>query len=179
VLPSAERNASGSGSDPAAERIEGDQIGGRPLVDAFIMERITSAAEMTAASKQARRAGGRVGFVPTLGALHAVHISLVRAARAQADLVVASIFVNPKQFGPNEDFAKYPRSLESDEAMLAAEKTDFLFHPSVDEMYPAGATAWVEVEGISDKLDGRSRPGHFRGVTTVVAKLFNSVQPDL
>ncbi|HMF91415.1 MAG TPA: pantoate--beta-alanine ligase [Candidatus Angelobacter sp.] len=143
------------------------------------MERITSAAEMTAASKQARRAGRRVGFVPTMGALHAGHISLVRAARAQADLVVASIFVNPKQFGPNEDFAKYPRSLESDEAMLAAEKTDFLFHPSVDEMYPAGATAWVEVEGISDKLDGRSRPGHFRGVTTVVAKLFNIVQPDL
>jgi pantoate--beta-alanine ligase len=140
---------------------------------------ITSAAEMTAVSKQARRAGKGVGFVPTMGALHAGHISLVRAARAQSEVVVASIFVNPKQFGPNEDFAKYPRSLESDAAMLAAEKTDYLFCPSVDEMYPASATAWVEVEGISDKLDGRSRPGHFRGVTTVVAKLFNIVQPNL
>lgn len=140
---------------------------------------ITSAAEMTALSKQARRAGRRVGFVPTMGALHAGHISLVRAARAQADVIVASVFVNPKQFGPNEDFAKYPRSLESDAALLLAEKTDYLFCPSVDEMYPAGATAWVEVAGISDKLDGRSRPGHFRGVTTVVAKLFNVVQPDL
>jgi pantoate--beta-alanine ligase len=143
------------------------------------MERITSAAEMTSVSKQARRAGRGVGFVPTMGALHAGHFSLVRAARSQSDVVVASIFVNPKQFGPNEDFAKYPRSLESDAKMLAAEKTDVLFCPSVEEMYPAGATAWVEVEGISDKLDGRSRPGHFRGVTTVVAKLFNIVLPDL
>ncbi len=143
------------------------------------MERITSAAEMAALSKQARRAGRRVGFVPTMGALHAGHLSLARAARAQAGVVVVSIFVNPKQFGPNEDFATYPRSLESDAALLVAEKTDYLFCPSLDEMYPAGATAWVEVEGISDKLDGRSRPGHFRGVTTVVAKLFNIVQPDL
>jgi pantoate--beta-alanine ligase len=143
------------------------------------MDRITSAAEMTSVSKQARRAGRGVGFVPTMGALHAGHLSLVRAARSQSDVVVASIFVNPKQFGPNEDFAKYPRSLESDAKMLATEKTDVLFCPSVEEMYPAGATAWVEVEGISDKLDGRSRPGHFRGVTTVVAKLFNIVLPDL
>src|SRR5215472_5490826 len=140
---------------------------------------ISSPSEMTRLSREARCAGKRIGFVPTMGALHAGHISLVRAARAQADVVVASIFVNPKQFGPNEDFAKYPRSFESDVKMLAAEKTDFLFHPTVDEMYPAGTTAWVEVEGISDKLDGRSRPGHFRGVTTVVAKLFNIVEPDL
>ncbi len=143
------------------------------------MVTITSVSEMTAASQQARRAGRRVGFVPTMGALHAGHISLVRAARAQTDVVVTSIFVNPKQFGPNEDFSKYPRTLDSDSALLGAEKTDYLFYPSVDEMYPRGATAWVEVEGISDKLDGRSRPGHFRGVTTVVAKLFNIVQPDL
>jgi pantoate--beta-alanine ligase len=143
------------------------------------MQTITSSAEMTALSREARRAGKRVGFVPTMGALHQGHLSLVRTARAQADLVVVSIFVNPKQFGPNEDFARYPRSPESDSAMLAAEKIDYLFHPSVEEMYPSGATAWVTVEGISEKLDGRSRPGFFRGVTTVVAKLFNIVQPDL
>jgi pantoate--beta-alanine ligase len=140
---------------------------------------ITSSAEMTALSREARRAGKRLGFVPTMGALHAGHLSLVRTARAQSEVVVASIFVNPKQFGPNEDFAKYPRSLESDSAKLSSEQTDYLFQPSVEEMYPNGATAWVTVEGITDKLDGRSRPGHFRGVTTVVAKLFNIVQPDL
>jgi len=140
---------------------------------------ITSVSEMTAVSNKARRSGKRVGFVPTMGALHDGHLSLVRAARAQSDIVVASIFVNPKQFGPTEDFSKYPRTLERDSALLAEEKTDFLFYPSVDEMYPAGATTWVEVAGISDKLDGRSRPGHFRGVTTVVAKLFNIVQPDV
>jgi pantoate--beta-alanine ligase len=143
------------------------------------MHTITSAVEMTALSREARRAGKRVGFVPTMGALHQGHLSLVRTARAQSDVAVVSIFVNPKQFGPNEDFARYPRSLENDSAMLAAEKADYLFHPSVEEMYPGGASSWVTVEGISDKLDGRSRPGHFRGVTTVVAKLFNIVQPDL
>jgi pantoate--beta-alanine ligase len=143
------------------------------------MHTITSSAEMTALSREARRAGKRLGFVPTMGALHAGHLSLVRTARAQADVVVASIFVNPTQFGPNEDFTKYPRSLESDSAKLSCEKADYLFQPSVEEMYPSGATAWVTVEGLTDKLDGRSRPGHFRGVTTVVAKLFNIVQPDL
>jgi pantoate--beta-alanine ligase len=140
---------------------------------------IASSAEMTALSREARRAGKCLGFVPTMGALHAGHLSLVRTARAQSDVVVASIFVNPKQFGPNEDFAKYPRSLESDSAKLSGEQADYLFQPSVEEMYPNSATAWVTVEGITDKLDGRSRPGHFRGVTTVVAKLFNIVQPDL
>src|SRR5215467_6957156 len=139
---------------------------------------LTSAAEVTAVSKEARRAGKSVGFVPTMGALHQGHLSLVRTARAQADVVIASVFVNPLQFGPNEDFSKYPRDAERDSAMLAAEKTDYLFLPSVDEMYPPGATTWVNVEGLSEKLDGRSRPGHFRGVTTVVAKLFNIVQPD-
>jgi pantoate--beta-alanine ligase len=143
------------------------------------MHTITSSAEMTALSREARRPGKRLGFVPTMGALHQGHLSLVRTARAQADVVVASIFVNPRQFGPNEDFANYPRSLESDSAKLSCEKTDYLFQPSVEEMYPSGATSWVTVEGITDKLDGRSRPGHFRGVTTVVAKLLNIVQPDL
>jgi pantoate--beta-alanine ligase len=140
---------------------------------------LTSAAEVTAVSKEAHRAGKRVGFVPTMGALHAGHLSLVRTARAQTDVVITSVFVNPRQFGPNEDFSRYPRDPEKDAALLAAEKTDYLFLPSVEEMYATGATAWVAVEGLSDKLDGRSRPGHFHGVTTVVAKLFNIVQPDL
>ena len=139
---------------------------------------LTSAAEVTALSKEAHRAGKRVGFVPTMGALHEGHLSLVRTARAQSDVVIASVFVNPRQFGPNEDFSKYPRDPEKDAAMLATEKTDYLFLPSVEEMYPPGATSWVTEEGLSEKLDGRSRPGHFRGVTTVVAKLFNIVQPD-
>lgn len=139
---------------------------------------LTSAAEVTAVSKEARHSGKRVGFVPTMGALHEGHLSLVRTARAQSDVVVASVFVNPRQFGPTEDFSRYPRNAEKDSAMLAAEKTDYLFLPSVEEMYPPGATSWVTVEGLSEKLDGRSRPGHFRGVTTVVAKLFNIVQPD-
>jgi len=140
---------------------------------------VHSAAEMTALSREGRRAGKRVGFVPTMGALHQGHTSLVRAARSRADVVVASIFVNPAQFGPKEDFSRYPRTLEADSALLRAENTDYLFYPSVDEMYPPGASAWVNVEGICDKLDGRSRPGHFRGVATVVSKLFHIVQPDL
>jgi pantoate--beta-alanine ligase len=143
------------------------------------MHILTSAAQVTAVSKEAHRAGKRVGFVPTMGALHEGHLSLIRTARAQAEVVIASVFVNPAQFGPNEDFSRYPRQPELDSAMLAAEKTDYLFMPSTEEMYPPGAGTWVTVEGISDKLDGRSRPGHFRGVTTVVAKLFNIVQPDL
>ncbi|HWF04030.1 MAG TPA: pantoate--beta-alanine ligase [Candidatus Angelobacter sp.] len=142
------------------------------------MHTLTSAAQITNVSKEAHRAGKRVGFVPTMGALHPGHLSLVRTARAQSDVVIASIFVNPTQFGPNEDFSKYPRAAEKDAAMLAAEKTDYLFLPSAEEMYPAGATSWVTVHGLSEKLDGRSRPGHFNGVTTVVAKLFNIVQPD-
>jgi len=142
------------------------------------MQLISSAAEITALSKAAHHAGKRIGFVPTMGALHPGHLSLVRAARTQSDVVIASIFVNPAQFGPMEDFTKYPRSLETDSAMLAAEGCDYLFHPSVDEMYPKGAGTWITVEALSQKLDGHSRPGHFRGVTTVVSKLFNIVQPD-
>jgi len=143
------------------------------------MRTISSAAEMTAISREARRSGKRVGLVPTMGALHEGHLSLVRAARSQNDVVVVSLFVNPTQFGPKEDFSKYPRTLEKDAALLEAEKVDYLFHPSVEEMYPQGSSTWVIVEGLSEKLDGRSRPGHFRGVTTVVSKLFNIVQPDL
>jgi pantoate--beta-alanine ligase len=113
-----------------------------------------------------------------MGALHEGHLSLVRAARAASDVVAASIFVNPTQFGPNEDLAKYPRTFERDCELLEREGVALLFAPAVEEMYPAGAVTWVTVEGLSDKLDGRSRPGHFRGVATVVAKLFNIVEPD-
>lgn len=143
------------------------------------MQTITSADQMTVLARELRRGGKRIGFVPTMGALHEGHLSLVRTARARSDAVVVSIFVNPTQFGPNEDFSKYPRNLEQDSKMLGAEKADFIFYPSVEEMYPPGATTWVTVEGLSEKLDGRSRPGHFRGVTTVVSKLFHIVQPDI
>jgi pantoate--beta-alanine ligase len=119
-----------------------------------------------------------VGFVPTLGALHAGHRSLVRAARQQCDIVVVSIFVNPTQFGPNEDFSRYPRTLQQDCQMLEAEGVDLVFTPTAEAMYPPGASTFVEVEEVSDRLDGASRPGHFRGVATVVAKLFHIVQPE-
>jgi pantoate--beta-alanine ligase len=138
----------------------------------------TTIHEMRAASRAVRRAGKRLGFVPTMGALHQGHISLVQAARVSSDVVVASIFVNPTQFGPNEDLAKYPRSFDRDCEMLEREGVELLFAPPVEEMYPPGAMTWITVEGLSDKLDGRSRPGHFRGVTTVVAKLFHAVEPD-
>ena len=126
-----------------------------------------------------RRDGRRVGLVPTMGALHEGHLSLVQAARAATDTVAASIFVNPTQFGPNEDLVKYPRSFERDCELLEREGVSFVFAPSVEEMYPAGTVTWVVVEELSGKLDGRSRPGHFRGVTTVVAKLFHIVEPDV
>jgi pantoate--beta-alanine ligase len=138
----------------------------------------TSIDEMRAASRSALRAGKRVGLVPTMGALHEGHLSLVRAAQVSSDVVAVSIFVNPTQFGPNEDLAKYPRSFERDCQMLEREKVDVVFAPSVEEMYPMGAVTWVTVEGLSEKLDGKSRPGHFRGVTTVVLKLFHIVEPD-
>jgi pantoate--beta-alanine ligase len=139
----------------------------------------TSIDEMRSASRAARQSGRRLGLVPTMGALHEGHLSLVRAARSSADIVAASIFVNPTQFGPNEDLAKYPRSFERDRDLLQSEGVELLFAPSVEEMYPAGAVTWVTVEELSNKLDGRSRPGHFRGVTTVVSKLFHIVEPDV
>jgi pantoate--beta-alanine ligase len=140
---------------------------------------ISTASEINVLSKQVRRTGKRIGFVPTMGALHQGHLSLVRAARAQSDVVIVSIFVNPTQFGPKEDFSKYPRTLELDGVLLAEEEVDYVLTPSSAEMYAKDATTWVTVEGITDRLDGRSRPGHFRGVSTVVAKLFHIVQPDL
>jgi pantoate--beta-alanine ligase len=134
--------------------------------------------DMRSACRAVRGNGQRLGFVPTMGALHDGHLSLVRAAKASCDLVAASIFVNPTQFAPNEDLAKYPRDFERDRALLQKAGVELLFAPSVEEMYPAGATTWVTVEELSSRLDGRSRPGHFRGVTTVVAKLFHIVEPD-
>ncbi len=147
-------------------------------LDSSSLKICTTIHEMRSASRALRRAGKRLGFVPTMGALHEGHLSLVRAARAGSDVVAASIFVNPTQFGANEDLAKYPRTFESDCEMLEREGVELLFVPAVEEMYPAGVVTWVTVEGLSDKLDGCSRPGHFRGVATVVAKLFNIVEPD-
>jgi pantoate--beta-alanine ligase len=135
-------------------------------------------AETRAASRDARRAGKRIGLVPTMGALHEGHLSLVRAAKAQSDFVIVSIFVNPLQFGPKEDLSKYPRTFESDRALIEKEGVDLIFAPSDEEMYPRGAVTYVYVEGLSERLDGGSRPGHFRGVTTVVSKLFHIAEPD-
>ncbi len=118
-----------------------------------------------------------VGFVPTMGYFHEGHLTLVRRARAENSSVVVSIFVNPTQFGPREDLDKYPRDPQRDLAMLEKEKTDIVFMPSAAEMYPPQFSSWVEVGKITERLEGASRPGHFRGVTTVVAKLFNIVQP--
>ena len=135
--------------------------------------------EMRAASRAARGQGQRLGLVPTMGALHEGHLALVRAAKSQCDVVAASIFVNPLQFGPSEDLSKYPRTFERDCERLEKEGVEFLFAPPVAEMYPGDALTYVNVEGLSEKLDGKSRPGHFRGVTTVVSKLFHIVEPDL
>lgn len=122
---------------------------------------------------------GKLGLVPTMGALHEGHLSLVRAAKESCQTVAATIFVNPAQFGPNEDFAKYPRNFERDAQLLENRGVDLLFAPTTDEMYPAGASTYVTVEALSDRLCGRSRPGHFRGVTTVVSKLFHITDPDV
>lgn len=127
----------------------------------------------------ARRADRRLSLVPTMGALHEGHLSLVRIAKAQSDFVTVSLFVNPLQFGPKEDLAKYPRSFERDCEMLEKEGVDLLFAPKAEEMYPTAAITYVNVESMSERLDGQSRPGHFRGVTTVVSKLFHIIEPDV
>jgi pantoate--beta-alanine ligase len=134
--------------------------------------------ELRAWSRAARGFGKAVGLVPTMGALHAGHTSLIRAARERCEEVAVSIFVNPTQFGPNEDFARYPRTFDADCAMADSQGADVVFAPAVEEMYPLGAETFVEVEKISNRLDGESRPGHFRGVATVVAKLFIAAEPD-
>lgn len=134
--------------------------------------------EARAAGRSFREQGKRLGLVPTMGALHEGHLSLVRAAKARCDAVAVSIFVNPTQFGPTEDLARYPRRFERDCELLEKEGVELLFAPSAEGMYPKGEVTWVTVDGLSEKLDGRSRPGHFRGVTTVVAKLFHIIEPD-
>ena len=120
---------------------------------------------------------GSVGFVPTMGYLHEGHLSLVKQAKAENSVALVSIFVNPTQFGPREDFKAYPRDLERDLALLKRVNTDIVFIPANEEMYPTGFNSWVEVQKVTDPLEGKVRPGHFRGVTTVVAKLFNIVEP--
>jgi pantoate--beta-alanine ligase len=136
-------------------------------------------AEARQACARFRAAGKTLGLVPTMGALHTGHLSLVRAAQKSCDAVAVSIFVNPTQFGPKEDFASYPRVFEQDCHTLEAAGVDMVFAPSVEEMYPPGATTFVDVAGLSDRLDGASRPGHFRGVATVVTKLFHIFAPDV
>lgn len=139
----------------------------------------TTVEEARTAVAAGRVRGLRVGLVPTMGALHAGHTSLIRAARAETGLVVVSIFVNPTQFAPHEDFSRYPRPLEHDLAVCAREGVDLVFAPAAETVYPRGYRTYVEVEGLQDVLDGASRPGHFRGVCTVVLKLFNVVGPDV
>jgi pantoate--beta-alanine ligase len=157
------------------------------------MNVLKTVAEAQAVCRSLKREGKCLGLVPTMGALHEGHLALVRAARARSQVVAVSVFVNPLQFGPQEDFSRYPRNFERDCQLLEAEKVDLIFAPPVDEMYPQhsqpgthgkksgslGTATFVEVPGLGEKLEGKTRPGHFRGVTTVVSKLFHIVDPDL
>jgi pantoate--beta-alanine ligase len=140
---------------------------------------VKSVAGMKSLARQWKKEGKRVGFVPTMGYLHEGHLSLVRESTKRTDVTVVSIFVNPAQFGPSEDFKKYPRDLEKDSEYLRSGGVDCLFYPDAAEIYPPGYRTYVEVHGLQDRLCGKSRPGHFRGVATVVLKLFNIVRPDL
>lgn len=133
---------------------------------------------MKEAARQARAESRIIGFVPTMGALHAGHVALIERAKRECSPLVTSIFVNPTQFGPNEDFSKYPRTLEADSEKLTGAGADALFLPDAAEIYPNGFRTYVTVEGLSDRLEGRSRPGHFRGVATIVMKLLEIVQPN-
>jgi len=143
------------------------------------MQIIKSLRKMQLVSNQLRNKGYSIGFVPTMGALHEGHLSLMRKARQENDKVIVSIFVNPTQFGPKEDFKKYPRDFKTDARLCLKEKVDIIFYPSIKAMYPEGYKTYVEVEDLSDVLCGKFRRGHFRGVTTVVTKLFNLVWPNI
>jgi pantoate--beta-alanine ligase len=143
------------------------------------MEIINRRQRMSSVARKIRRDQDRtIGLVPTMGALHEGHLSLVREARRMCDVVVVSVFVNPAQFGPGEDFERYPRDLTKDTALLTDYNVDFIFAPPVEEIYPRGFATYVNVEGLSDQLEGAARPGHFRGVATVVTILLNVVRPD-
>jgi pantoate--beta-alanine ligase len=141
------------------------------------MEIIRTISWMKETVRQARAENHVIGFIPTMGALHEGHLSLIRRARVDCSRVYASIFLNPTQFGPNEDLSRYPKTFESDVEKLTAAGVEVLFAPEINEIYPPGFRTYVNVEGLSERLEGRSRPGHFRGVTTVVLKLFEIVQP--
>jgi pantoate--beta-alanine ligase len=148
------------------------------IKDRLFMEIINRRRRMMSVARRLRREENRtIGLVPTMGALHEGHLSLIHEARALCDVVVVSVFVNPTQFGPTEDFGSYPRDLTRDSALLAEYNVDYVFAPTAEEIYPAGYASYVSVEGLSDKLEGVARPGHFRGVTTVVAILLNIVRP--
>ena len=143
------------------------------------MELINRRQRMGSVARKIRREQDKtIGLVPTMGALHEGHLSLVREARRMCDVVVVSVFVNPTQFGPGEDFEKYPRDLTKDTALLTDYNVDYIFAPTVEEIYPKGFSTYVSVEGLSEQLEGSSRPGHFRGVATVVTILLNTVRPD-
>lgn len=133
---------------------------------------------MTSIARKVREKGQTIGLVPTMGALHEGHLSLVHKARAMCDVVIVSLFVNPTQFGPAEDFGSYPRDLTRDTSVLTEQSVDYVFAPAVEEIYPSDYSSYVTVEGLSEQLEGESRPGHFRGVATVVAILLNTVNPD-
>jgi pantoate--beta-alanine ligase len=143
------------------------------------MQTIQSVFEMQTLAEELRSKGQMIGLVTTMGALHAGHLSLIRLAAERADRVVVSLFVNPAQFGPSEDVAKYPRELEADLAKCAATGADIVFTPSVEEIYPKGYSSYVTEDSVSKPLEGVSRPSHFRGVTTIAAKLFNIIHPDV
>ena len=143
------------------------------------MEIINRRQRMSSVARKIRREQDRtIGLVPTMGALHEGHLSLVREARRMCDIVVVSVFVNPTQFAPGEDFEKYPRDLTKDTALLTDYNVDYIFAPTTDEIYPKGFASYVNVEGLSEQLEGGSRPGHFRGVATIVTILLNTVRPD-
>ena len=143
------------------------------------MRRVRRVADLRRIVARWRHAGETIAFVPTMGAIHAGHLSLVARARAAADRVVASIFVNPLQFGPSEDFRRYPRTPRTDRAAFAAAGVDLLWEPAVEDVYPPGDHTRVRVNGLTERLEGESRPGHFEGVTTVVLRLLNAVRPDV
>src|SRR5215470_4192449 len=142
------------------------------------MEIINRRQRMSSVARKIRREDRTIGLVPTMGALHEGHLSLVREARRMCDIVVVSVFVNPTQFAPGEDFEKYPRDLTKDTALLTDYNVDYIFAPTADEIYPKGFATYVNVDGLSEQLEGGSRPGHFRGVATIVTILLNTVRPD-